>query len=560
MTAKSSKRQILKNVLTFPGLPNEEIAEFISIFRVLTVSLASFALVVFVITNGILEFHPIVLIQSPLALFLIGIHTPWVPINPKTLLTIDGLFFMTWALISHSGAPMGFSVGYYVAMAGLGCSYVALGSRKTAILLTAYLIATTAIGTTIREVPVLRLAVNAVSFAVLTLWLMTLMYGLAIALQRRDEVIALQGELAERSQRQNRMFGIIAHELRTPAAAARMLADQPDLSSNRRDLQSVTEHLLSVIDDMRVAVNPEAGFELNEGVFDALDLLNDIERQVTPLLSDGEFTLHVQSNFSPSKVLRGDAYRIRAIATNLLRNAYHHSGGSEIWLRVGTEEAQEERAKLWIEIEDNGKGIREADLATLMQPFERGESEAPGAGLGLHIVNTWSERLGGSLTHFAGATGGAGFRLEVTLPVCAEVEIREPKYLEHAQDILRGRKILLAEDDWLNSRLISNMLKREFDVELTLAREGKEAFELAKTHAFDLVISDFHMPKMSGFELTVELREMGYQGPIIGLTAATLGAEANLMLEAGAEEVLGKPMDVETFSRVIVGLEENGSF
>ncbi len=118
---------------------------------------------------------------------------------------------------------------------------------------------------------------------------------------------------------------------------------------------------------------------------------------------------------------------------------------------------------------------------------------------------------------------------------------------------MEGAKILLAEDNPTLQLLTKNILEKQGAV-VTATSNGKSALASFNDEEYDLVISDIFMPEMDGYGLAKALREAEFNGPIIGLTAATIGDETELMLQAGADRVLAKPISVEALKAALLEL------
>ena len=119
--------------------------------------------------------------------------------------------------------------------------------------------------------------------------------------------------------------------------------------------------------------------------------------------------------------------------------------------------------------------------------------------------------------------------------------------------VLEGSRVLLAEDT-PTIRMLSTKLIESQGAVVEAAEDGQKALEIALNSSFDLVITDIFMPNMDGYELTRSLRESGYKGPIIGVTAATIGEERDKLLAAGANAAIGKPLTKEKLLDTLASL------
>ena len=378
--------------------------------------------------------------------------------------------------------------------------------------------------------------------------------------------IEQQLTLLDNNEKQRRMFGIISHELRTPAAAIHMLAGEMELKDDEREeLNSVSRHLLSVIDDLRVAVNPDTEITLHIAPFDVHTLVNEVERQVSTLVSAAGMSLQVkrQAIDNGCDALVTDAYRLRTIVTNLIRNSVAHSGGSRIELVFETRADGETQAHLTIRVEDDGKGIPPDQLDRLFMPFERGDTAAAGTGVGLHLVKSWTEKLGGSVEYSTSELGGACFSVLLRLGCARHHEIsayssESLATLFEAKAVLKGTRVLLVEDDRILRNITSRLLRKEFDIDLLVAEDGIEALKTLESNSVDVILTDYFMPNLDGVGLIQALRGQGKLMPIVALTAATIGEERSELMQAGAFAVLAKPLDLNRLAEVICQLAGQG--
>ena len=277
-----------------------------------------------------------------------------------------------------------------------------------------------------------------------------------------------------------------------------------------------------------------------------------------------------QSNSLPNPMLSQpfmtDAYRVKAAITNLVRNACLHSearkfGAPRLW-----EWMRRRRSSLCWTVGDNGKGIPDYKLPTLFKPFERGESAAEGTGLGLHIAKTWIEELYGELK-YARTQQGSEFVLRIPFNkisgehhlVARPSSTATQKDSTESLEQLAGRlRLLYVEDDRLIQQVTAHILKPLF-AEVQIVADGNEGLQAAQED-YDIILTDYFMPNLTGAEMTETLRSQGDERPIIAVTAATIGNEADELLQAGVDRVLPKPLNKKAVLKALGEFAEAGVF
>ncbi len=369
-----------------------------------------------------------------------------------------------------------------------------------------------------------------------------------------ERQIALE-DLERRQQAQQQMFAVIGHELRTPAAALKMMLDEQkqQLGASSvaelpfaKDIHDSAEHLMNVLDDLRAAVEPELLKNRSRENASPLELVEGCLAPVSDRLKAANLRVQLRSNQAASEQLAFDTKGLRQIVMNLVKNAAIHSGATELSISLDLLEQKGSEPQLKIELADNGKGIAEAQWASIFEPFERGDTEADGTGLGLHICRELARASGGELALCASIAGGCLFT--VTLPVAVSNELSEAVEPLAAVEDLAGKRVLFAEDN-LTLRMLTEQLLKRLDTNYSVAVNGKEALLLCETEDFDLLLTDIFMPEMDGFELVSTLRAQGFAKPIIGVTAAMVGDETDRLLAAGADIVLPKPITRDKLER-----------
>ncbi len=282
-------------------------------------------------------------------------------------------------------------------------------------------------------------------------------------------------------------------------------------------------------------------------------------------------------------LLNGDPTRIRQVLTNLVGNAVKFTQEGSIRVRVAI---GEETGRITITVTDTGIGIGDAELMRVFDPFQQGDASATrkygGTGLGLAISRRLVSLMGGELV--ATSEVGIGSCFQVSLPDLrpapgTELPVGEdrtqrgqpageldddasprPDDSTHdASPSVVGRsssdgteppvassvlRVLVADDGPDNRQLLKFLLAKA-KVEFEIVEDGAQAVErlLAEPNRFDLLLLDMQMPVMDGYTAARRLRELGFDLPIVALTAHTMAGDAEKCFEAGCSAFLGKPIE-----------------
>ena len=372
----------------------------------------------------------------------------------------------------------------------------------------------------------------------------------------------------------SRFLATMSHEIRTPMTAilgyADMLMDPTTSASSRNNYAATIrrsgEHLLDLINDILDLSKIEAGkMSLEMGRCNIVSLLTDVASIVRPRAEQHGVSFSIEYTGAIPETILTDGARLRQAIINLAGNAVKFTEeGSVRTVASFLSEGWDGQPALRIEVIDTGIGIREEVLPQLFQPFCQGDAAVSrkfgGTGLGLAISHHIARLLGGDLT--ATSVWGQGSTFTLTIPTGSLEDIRmlqRPTEMEHetaghvwqptAED-LRGVRVLLAEDGFDNRELIRTILQKA-GAEVETAENGRLAVAKAESSPFDLILMDINMPEMDGYEATRLLRDRGYGGPIVALTANAMSDDSNRCRTAGCNEYLTKPIDRALLIRTI---------
>ncbi|MEN8835062.1 MAG: response regulator [Polaribacter sp.] len=368
----------------------------------------------------------------------------------------------------------------------------------------------------------------------------------------RKETEKVNTKLVAKREEQNKLLSIVSHELRTPAATLSMLLNPSDIASKTLDIHTITNtmnHLMDVLDDMRMVKEPEVILETPLNNVYVRDVLEDALSLVSSYIETKDLvvTIHEPTATKTLCVVRDKL--VRQIAMNIIKNCVNHSNATQLAISIGLKEVSG-KVEFIITFSDNGQGIPKEKVPTLFTPFVKGYEKSSGSGLGLHLSREFARKgLNGDLYYITQDGNGATFELVFLVEKATKEVVRktEEKVMSEAIS-LAGLTVLLVEDNMVISMMTQKLLEAK-GASVLNAKNGEVALAMYKDNpaAIDFVLTDIFMPKLNGYELTAQLRNLGFKGEIIGCSAASIGEEANKLIAAGANKVFVKPLQIEDF-------------
>ncbi|MDE1170687.1 MAG: ATP-binding protein [Verrucomicrobium sp.] len=375
----------------------------------------------------------------------------------------------------------------------------------------------------------------------------------------QEQELMRQALAAERAK--SDFLAVMSHEIRTPMNGilgfADQLAEKPLETEEREYVQTIQQcgqALLRILDDVLDYSRIESGrMEIDRNVFSPFELLEGVRTLLSSTHRNPD--VHLQLEIEPGLPARvlGDSGRLRQILVNLSGNSLKFTEKGSVTLGLKRACAQEGAPpRLIFYVRDTGIGISPEKLRRIFEPFVQADSSISrrygGTGLGLAISERLARLMGGTLEVESSPGHGSLFRC--TLPfeeAPAESDAPSPRPLEGPLAEQHPLNILVAEDDAINVKVIS-LLLRKLGYGFRVARNGREAVALHREEAADCILMDLHMPEQDGLEAALQIRQGEEEAGgerrayISALTAAVLPAERERCLQQGFDEYLTKPL------------------
>lgn len=381
---------------------------------------------------------------------------------------------------------------------------------------------------------------------------------------------------AEKARKANeaktRFLFNMSHDIRTPMNAIvgfsglleKSLHDEKKSLGYIKKIRVSSDILLTIINQVLEMARIESGkITLNPESVNIREMVEAMNTVFESSLTKKSLEYQCSLNVVHDQILC-DKTKMEEIILNVVSNSIKYTNPhGKITVSIDELDSEDEKnANYKVVVEDNGIGMSQDYLPHIFEEFSREhtstETRVAGTGLGLPIVKSLVDRMGGTIEVESEEGKGTRFIMKFSFPVSLENQVRE-KEKQNIPDItekLEGKRILLAEDNELNAEIAETVLE-ETGIKVKHVEDGIQCIEELKKMPekyYDVILMDVQMPNMDGYTATEKIRHLDdsrAEIPIIAMTANAYDEDRRKAQEAGMDGFLAKPLDVDEMMRLL---------
>jgi len=401
---------------------------------------------------------------------------------------------------------------------------------------------------------------------------------LETALEAAEEA----AEVAEAANKSKSSFlANMSHEIRTPMNAIMGITDilmqsetlSEETAEGLDKVYASSEMLIGIINDILDFSKIEAGkLDIIPTAYHVSSMVNDAIHLNMMRIGNRPIAFELVIDDTIPAQLLGDELRIKQILNNILSNAFKYTSAGSVTLSIIANKKQDSKDTiLSLVVKDTGHGMTKEQLNKLFDEYARfnegSTRNIEGTGLGLSITQRLVKLMDGELNVESEPEVGT----TVTIKLPQEVVGTDVLGKEVAENLRRFRQSnstyqeknrfkrepmpygsILIVDDTETNIFVAEKLMKPYKLSVDTAISGREAIDKCKDgKVYDIIFMDHMMPEMDGIEATKHLRDKGYPGPIVALTANAIAGQAEIFLSCGFNEFISKPIDTRHLDLIL---------
>ena len=392
----------------------------------------------------------------------------------------------------------------------------------------------------------------------------------------QTDLVVARDEAEAANSAKSSFLARISHEIRTPISAVigftelmlRGVVTDPQEQTNKLEtIHASGNHLLQLINDLLDISKIEADkMEVESIPCEPVQVVKDVLATLEARSCQKAIDLRMQIEGDVPRSIVSDPTRLRQIFTNLIGNAIKFTEVGTVSATLSFDRSAEQ---MLVEVSDTGIGMTENQLEKIFEPFTQADSSTTrkfgGTGLGLSISKRLVETLGGSMS--VKSQPGIGSRFVIKLPTgpasdsewvnndCL-LQLEQPSRDKAWSSVqLQGLRALVVDDSETNRELLKIVLG-EAGAVVEIAENGVQAVDrLQGNESVDVVLMDMQMPVLDGYGATQQLRNQGFDKPIIALTANSMIGDEDRCLAVGCTDYVSKPINFDILLEKLSALQ-----